>query len=132
MSTEMTKEAVKQEASRAEPTYGGPRYVPHADIIEDDEKLVVVAELPGVEAKDVDVQFENGVLTIWGKAAPRQPEGTSFLLREYGVGDFYRSFCVSESIDAGRITAEYADGLLTLNLPKVEAAKPRKIEVKGK
>jgi HSP20 family protein len=132
MSMEIKKETVKPEVARMEPTYAGLRYVPQVDILEDGEKLVVFADLPGVDPKDVDIQFENGVLAILGKAAPRQPEDTPFLLREYGVGDFYRTFNVSETIDAERISAEYADGRLTLHLPKVEAVKPRKIEVKAR
>ncbi len=56
---------------------------------------------------------------------------SAYLLREYGVGDFYRTFRVSEQIDASRIEAEYADGVLKLHLPKVEAVKPRKITVKA-
>jgi len=132
MGNELKKETEKPEVSRVEPTYEGPRYVPQVDILEDEEKLVVLADLPGVEAGDVDIQFENGVLAIHGKATPRQPADTPFLLREYGVGDFYRTFNVSESIDAGRISAEYADGRLTLLLPKVEAVRPRKIEVKAR
>ena len=62
-----------------------------------------------------------------GKATARR-----CLLREYGVGDYYRSFQVSEAIDAGKISAEYADGVLTLHLPKAEAVKPRKIAVSVK
>jgi len=130
MNKEPQKETEKPEVSRVEPTYEGPRYVPQVDILEDEEELVVLADLPGAEPKDVDIQFEDGVLSIRGKVIPRQPAETAYLLREYGVGDFFRSFNVSESIDAERISAEYADGRLTLHLPKVEAARPRKIEVK--
>ena len=63
-----------------------------------------------------------------GGPAARRPGG-EFLLHEYGVGDYYRTFQVSEAIDAGKISADYADGVLTLHLPKAEALKPRKIAV---
>ena len=59
-------------------------------------------------------------------------DGQGYFLREYGVGDYYRSFQISEAIDAGKISAEYADGVLTLHLPKTEAVKPRKIAVSAK
>ena len=88
--------------------------------------------MPGVSAGDVDIRFENGELSIHGKVKPRQAESIRFLVSEYGLGDFYRTFRISEAIDPERITAEYRDGVLVLHLPKVEKAKPRKIAVKAK
>jgi HSP20 family protein len=88
--------------------------------------------MPGMEPGDVAVQFENGMLTIHGNVRERQPTNVNYLLREYGVGDFTRSFEVSEAIKADAITAEYAEGVLTLHLPKTEAVKARKITVRTK
>lgn len=113
----------------AEHTWNRRTFRPNVDIREDADGLTVTADMPGARREDIDVQFENGTLTLHGKVRPRQEEGTSWLLAEYDVGDFYRSFTVSEMIDASRISAEYKDGVLTLRMPKVEAAKPRKIEV---
>lgn len=106
----------------------GRIYRPNVDILEEQDELRLLADMPGVTADSIEIDFEEGVLTIQGKVAPRKVEGVS-LLQEYGVGDFYRTFRVSEQVDASRIRAEYADGVLTVHLPKVEAAKPRKIEV---
>jgi len=82
-----------------------------------------------VSGEDVDVQFENGTLTLHGRVQPRERKGATAWMEEYGVGDFYRTFTVSEVIDASRISAELSDGVLTLHLPKAEAARPRKIAV---
>ncbi len=98
--------------------------------METEEKLLLFGDLPGVAKDDLDVRFENGELTIEGKVLPRQAEH-EFLYGEYGIGDFHRSFAISETIDAEKISAELRDGVLTLHLPKVEAAKPRKIKVKA-
>jgi len=87
--------------------------------------------VPGTTVENIGVDFEDGALTIHAKVEPRQEENTEFLVREYGVGDYYRTFRVSEAIDSAKISAEYADGVLTLHLPKAEATKPRKIEVKA-
>lgn len=106
-------------------------FVPGLDIHEDEEKYTVWCDLPGVDPKDVDIRCERGRLRIFGKAAPRQGE-TGYLLREYGVGDFHRELNVTESIDLERITADCADGVLVLTLPKAAAAKPRRIEVRAK
>ncbi|UCG31862.1 MAG: Hsp20/alpha crystallin family protein [Phycisphaerales bacterium] len=118
------------EVTRREHTRSGLHYRPNVDILESQDELTLLADLPGVKAEDVDIHFERGTLTLHGKVRPRQADKTNYLLREYGVGDFYRTFEVSESIDPSRIHAELKDGVLMLHLPKVEAAKPRKIEVK--
>ena len=86
--------------------------------------------MPGVRAEDIDIQFEDGALTIHGKADPRQGDEVSYLMHEYDVGDYYRTFRISEQIDPRRIEAELEGGVLILHLPKSEAAKPRKISIK--
>ena len=91
--------------------------------------MLVLADLPGTRHDQIDIEFENGSLTIHAKVAQRRPENSAYLLREFGVGDFYRTFRVSEQVDPARISAEYRDGVLYLHLPKSEAAKPRKITV---
>jgi len=130
MATEKTLEKRNTQPLPTERTRNGRHYVPNVDIFETPEELTLLADLPGVDGQDVDIHFENGELSIYGKVKERQPEGTTYLLREYGTGDFHRTFQISESIDSARISAEYNDGVLTLHLPKVEAVKPRKIAVK--
>ena len=105
-------------------------YRPRVDITESASELTVCAEMPGVGIKNIDINFENGQLTIHGRVASRQGDDTEYLLQEHDIGDFYRTFQVSEQIDANKIEAAYTNGVLTLRLPKVEAAKPRKITVK--
>jgi len=106
-------------------------YSPPVDIYETENDLVLHADMPGVGAGNIDIQFEDGELAILGKVADRQPEDQKYLVHEYGVGDFYRVFAVSEAVDVSRIAAEYQNGVLTLHLPKTEAVKPRRIAVKG-
>ena len=117
-------------ASRGESTRGGQIYRPDCDILEKEQELLVLADVPGVKGSEIDVKFEEGVLTIHAPIEARQPEDQAYVLREYGVGDYHRTFQVSESIDASKITADCAYGVLMLHLPKAEAAKPRKIAVK--
>lgn len=132
MAAETTVEKrAEREVARQEPTRRGVYYRPVVDIMETAEELRVMADMPGVKADAIDINFEDGVLTIQGKVERRQPDGTTYLLQEYGTGDFYRAFQVSETVDADRISAEYDDGVLVLHLPKVERAKARKIEVRA-
>jgi HSP20 family protein len=119
------------EENRAERTRTGQYYRPHVDILEKDDELVLVADMPGVKSDAIDINFEDGVLTIEGAVEPRYEEKADFLLCEYGIGDFYRTFRVSEQVDSNRIHADYANGVLTVHLPKAEQAKPRKIMVKA-
>lgn len=136
MTTEVEKDVQRHNGSAdvtsIENTRGGRYYRPRVDIEERDGELLVLAEMPGVGADGVDVQFNDGVLTILGRAAERQPADTTYLSREYGVGDYYRSFQVSDQIDAQKISAEMTQGVLTLHLPKAAAARPRKIAVAAK
>jgi len=132
MSTETPVKTPPQEEQNVELTRTGQVFRPLVDILENREELCILADMPGVDTQQIDVKFEDGSLTIHGRVKPRQAEDANFLLREYGVGDLYRVFQVSEAIDAAKIRAEYTDGVLTLHLPKVEAVKPRKIEVQAK
>jgi HSP20 family protein len=123
----IAKTAAEQEA--AERTRSGRCYRPNVDILEQNDELLVLADMPGAKSDSIDVKFEDGTLDIHAAVEARQCDKQTCLVQEYGVGDYYRSFQVSESIDAGKITAQYADGVLTLHLPKAEALKPRKIAV---
>ncbi len=126
--TMMGKEA--EQSDGAERTRCGACYRPRVDIVERQDELLLRADMPGVKGDAIDIQFEDGELTVHGRVEPRQDESVAYLLHEYGVGDFYRTFRVSEQIDASKIHAEYNSGVLTVHLPKVEAVKPRKIEVR--
>lgn len=106
----------------------GLRYTPRFDIVETAEELTLYGDFPGVQPADLEVRFENQELMIHGKVAARGAENRHWE-REYGVGDFHRTFAVSEGIDAQRIQAELKNGVLTLHLPKAEALKPRRIQV---
>jgi HSP20 family protein len=132
MTTELAHQEPKHEhheVATAERTRGGLTYSPRIDIWETDDELVLFADMPGVVAENLDVQFENRELRIHGRVSPRH-ESINFLYGEYGIGDFYRTFAIGETIDASRISAELTNGVLTLHLPKTEAVKPRRIEVK--
>lgn len=119
--------------TRAERTRDGRAYLPNCDIIEKSDELLLVADVPGARPQSIDVNYERGLLTLQARIDP-DPEYDrhNYLLREYGVGDFYRTFQIGEGIDASRIEAEIKDGVLTLHLPKAESAKPKRIVVKGR
>ena len=108
----------------------GVTYSPRVDIVETENELLLLADMPGVKDSDVDIRFVNGELTLHARraAAPMPAEP---LLWESQAGDFFRTFRINERIDASKISAELKNGVLTLHLPKVEAAKPRKIAVKA-
>jgi HSP20 family molecular chaperone IbpA len=129
----MTTEVKQTEAeqSPAERTRTGLWFRPSVDIVEKNDELLLVADLPGAKPDAIDIDFEDGVLSITGTVEPRYDEKMTFLQYEYGVGSFHRSFRVSEQVDPGRIRAELKDGVLTVHLAKAEAAKPRKIHVQG-
>ena len=129
----MTSELAKREQNEVatlERTRNGATYTPRVDIWETDDELVLYADLPGVAPEQLDIQFENRELRIHGKVEPRHAD-RHFLYGEYGIGDFYRTFTIGETIDSQKISAELTNGVLTLHLPKTEAVKPRRIAVKS-
>jgi HSP20 family molecular chaperone IbpA len=118
------------EVTRVERTRDRRTYTPNVDIIETSDAFVVMADVPGVQPGAMDIQYEQGVLTLHGRVESRQDEeNTSYLLCEYGVGDYYRSFRIGDGIDPDKIEAHLKDGVMELKLPKSEAVKPRKIAV---
>ena len=113
-----------REGTRSQEQY----IVPPVDIYETSDGLVVKADLPGVDKNGLDVRVENSLLTIRGKAAHVAPGDSVY--REYELVNFFRQFELNERVDQSKISADLKHGVLTLNLPKAEEAKPRQIEVK--
>ena len=118
----------KQE-TREEVTRAGRTYVPQVDIYETKDGLWLWADMPGVDEKSLDVRLDNGVLTIEGQVDLTQYENTTPLYTEYNVGNYVRRFTLSNDVDSDRIVARMQHGVLTLEIPKAERAKPRRIAV---
>ena len=114
----------------AEQTRSGPVYSPAVDIFENDNSITVLADMPGVKAQDLQIDLRESVLTLTGRVSTPETPTESDVLREYRSGTFFRQFTLAETIDQGRIDAKLADGVLRLELPKVEKAKPRQITVR--
>jgi HSP20 family molecular chaperone IbpA len=117
------------ETEGAERTRERLAFVPRADIYETAEAITVVTDMPGVDEDSVDVTLEKDVLTIKGYVEPMQPEGYSLAHAEYNIGDFERSFTLSDRIDREGIEATVKDGVLRLVLPKIAEPKSRKIAI---
>ena len=115
----------------AQPNEAVTFWMPSADIIEDESEYSIVLELPGFKKSDFDVRVEDGWLNISGeRPQPTDKEGRTYNRIERAVGPFKREFRVPKDADADHISAIYRDGLLCVQLPRLEHAKPRKIAVK--
>ena len=107
--------------------------VPALDIVEQENEIVVNAELPGLKKEDIKITFENNVLTLSSEQKPAEvSEKATVLLKEIRNSNFNRSVKFEYEIDATKISAEMSNGVLTVTLPKAEEAKPKQIEVKIK
>ncbi len=129
-----TKEIQKKESDsieRVEHTRAAQVYTPDVDIIERQDSIVVTADMPGVDENTVDITLEKNVLSLYGKVDADAPEKLRLLHAEYGIGDYKRVFTLSGEIDRDKIRATVKNGVLKVLLPKAEAAKTRKIEVKA-
>ena len=110
----------------------GTGVFPQINIYQDKDKYFVTAELPGVEPKNVDISIHGGNLVLKGERKIKAAgERVTFHRRERTAGSFSRAVALPERVDAGKVIAEYKNGVLTLTLPLAEEAKPRKIEVKS-
>jgi HSP20 family protein len=114
-----------------EQTKPGIVFTPAVDIFETEKELTLLADMPGVKTGSLSIGLNKNILTMSGEVDP--PEGLNEVdvLREYETGKYFREFTLSNEIDQGRIDASLKDGVLRLTLPKVQAAAPRKIDVKA-
>ena len=106
-------------------------FTPPIDIHEGPEGLTLEADLPGATERNLRIQLEDNVLSLYAKIDSPVPEGARLVHEEYRLGDFHRSFILSDEVDREQITAELKNGVLRLSLPKAERARTRRIEIKS-
>jgi len=128
--TDESKSLEKSAPRAPEQTYHGPVYTPAVDIFETDDRISLLADMPGVKAKDLKIDLRENVLTLSGRVEASYSERESTVLCEYESGTYFRQFTLSELVDQSKIDAKLTDGVLRLELPKAERAKPRQITVK--
>ena len=129
MDQELQVQRKREVETKQESTIPARAFVPATDIFETDQALTLQIEMPGVAKDQVEVRVENDVLTIEGRIDFSVYENLRPLYTEYNVGNYARTFQLSSKIEQDGISAALNDGVMTLVLPKVERAKPRKIQV---
>lgn len=130
--SEMTMELEKKEAptsAEAEAVRAQRTFIPRIDIYSAGNEIVLVADMPGVDEHNVDVTLEKNLLTIRGRVVNQAPEGYNSVYSEYRIGDYERTFSLSDEVDRDKIEAVLTNGVLRLTLTKAEVAKARKIAV---
>ena len=106
------------------------RWVPAMDLVESDDHLVLRADLPGLERDDVEIEIKDGVLTLSGERnAEHEEKADGFYRVERAYGSFSRSVTLPESIEPDRVSAEFANGVLEVRIPKPEERKPHRVEI---
>ncbi len=123
------KEAGVPEAG--ERTRASRIYSPQVDIVERKENIILMADIPGVDEKSVDITLEKNVLTIYGKVDVDIPKDHTLSVMQYGIGDYQRVFTLSDEVDSDNIQAMVKNGVLRLVMPKAEPARTRKIPVQS-
>ena len=130
MSDDTIKVTKVDPKSAPERTSEWPIIIPRVDIIEREDALYLVADMPGADEETIDINVEKNLLTITGKMAKQEFEGFQQVLDEFDSGDYNRCFSLSNEIDQSGIEATMKDGVLRLFLPKAKEAVPRKIKIK--
>ena len=129
-SQELAVQQKKEMEGKQEKTFPARYFVPTADIFETGDALFVVMEVPGVEKNDLDVSLKNGVLRVEGRIGFGKYEGLEPVYSEYNIGHSLRAFALSDQIDPAEISADLANGVLTLTLKKIKEAAARRIEIR--
>lgn len=106
-------------------------FVPRVDIYENKDSLFLLADMPGVDEKMVDIELEKNILTIAGRVENGSVKDAALMYSEYEIGDYERVFTLSDEIDRDKIVATVRNGVLRLELPKAEKIKPKKIAIKA-
>ncbi|MGD0838134.1 MAG: Hsp20/alpha crystallin family protein [Polyangia bacterium] len=114
-----------------EQTYHGPVYSPAVDIYESDDRISLLADMPGVKPQDLKIDLRDSTLTLSGRVDSGAGQGETSITTEYESGTYFRQFTLSEMIDQAKIDAKLEGGVLHLDLPKLERAKPRQISVQS-
>lgn len=123
-------EVTKQEAvNKVETTKARRVYTPAVDIVDKKDHILLIADMPGVDEKHVDITLEKDELTIYGTVEAQLPQNHRLAVAEYGIGDYRRVFIVPNDIDREKIQASMKNGVLRVILPKLDTAKTRKIAV---
>jgi len=104
--------------------------VPSTDISEDENEYEVKMDLPGIQEKDISITLKDGILEIKGKKQKMdENRGKMYCMSEISYGSFSRSFSISNFVDSNKIKAKYKNGVLSINIPKTEESKPKKVEI---
>lgn len=128
--TGVAKRYDEKSVQTREETRAGERYIkPAVDIIETDDGLTLIADIPGASKDTMDVTVEKGILTVNAPVSRSMP-GRS-IYTEFELAHYYRQFSIPETLNDERVKAEFFNGLLTLKIPVSEAAKPHKIKIKA-
>ena len=106
-------------------------FVPRVDIFENKDSLFLVADMPGVDEKTVDIELEKNILTITGRVESGPIKDATMMYSEYEIGDYERVFTLSDEIDRDKIVATVKNGVLRLELPKAEKVMPKKIAIQA-
>jgi HSP20 family molecular chaperone IbpA len=114
-----------------QPARNGASLMPPVDVLEDAGGITLFADLPGVSKDKLNLQVESDMLTIEGDVTIPTPEGLEASYAEVGLPRYRRVFTLSKELDANKVTAELANGVLKLRIPKAEHAKPRRIEIQA-
>ena len=131
MEQEVTTQGKKEVASN-EQTRPGRTYVPNVDIHETPESLWLWADMPGVDENSLEVRVADSILSLEGRVTLQEYDSLSPVYTEYNIGNYARRFTLSNEIDLDRIKARMTNGVLELELPKAERAKPKQIAVSVK